>query len=94
MAVTVHPAVARPSRLWFAPRATGSFTRMWFKRRRSSGVRFYGGCAFWLCLLYIYAAAMAAGVAVWATVVTFIWTAQLLCLPVIAVRSVRHRSIH
>ena len=59
----------------FAPRMCAGLTRaMWAPR--SSGVWLFGGCLFWLCVIYIWAAWIACKAAIWLAIIVCIWVAQ------------------
>ena len=63
----------------FAPKMTADVTTaLW--QRRSSRWMLFGGCLFWLCVLYIYIAWLLCKAAIWLTIIACIWAAQLLVL--------------
>ena len=67
--------------LIFAPAATVSVTRRFWRGQRSGRRWFiFGGCLLWLLIGYLYAAAAALAVSVWAAIVAGIWVAQAIAL--------------
>ena len=74
------PVMTGQQRFWFAPRMCSAFTQEWL-RPRPTGLFFFGGCLFWLVLIYVYVAIKAVQLVIWLIVVIMIWIAQLFMLP-------------
>lgn len=71
--------------IWLPAAARAVNAKFWHRPRRDSGWFVFGGCLFWLVVVYLWALWMAVKLAVWLAVLAVLAVAQVLSLAAEAV---------